>query len=152
MYKVLCTMLVAVASLAAAQTAQPTQPTIVAKAKLIHQSLPILETTIFTPDEDGLYRLSMYASVTRANPNSTSTWEVNLFWSDDAGPVSVDQFLDGSGNIAGPFLLDSFAFPNVGGPPAVFEAKAQSKISFSVTQGYDDNSEFLLYYVLERLE
>src|ERR1700685_1828911 len=91
MYKSICVALFLLPTLALAQRSTSTpvtsyaSPQIVAKGKLPNQTAPILTTTIFTPIQTGLYRLSMYATLTRTDPNSQSLWQINTGWTDDAG-------------------------------------------------------------------
>lgn len=62
----------------------PASPVIVAQVSLKGQTNPIATTTLFTPQRDGLYRISSYGVVTV--PNSTfGQWDVQLNWTDDSG-------------------------------------------------------------------
>jgi hypothetical protein len=119
---------------------------IVAKGKLLNQTAPITKT-IYTPTATGLYRLSVYATVTVANPSSQSTWNDRVQWTDDSGVLST-QGLGQSGNALGPFfwfVACCWSIP--------LEVKAGTPITFSVTQsGPADNSAYSVYYTLERLE
>ena len=126
-------------------------PAIVAKGKLVNQTAPIPTTTIFTPTQTGLYRLSIYATLTKTDPNSSSYWLVNASYTDDAGPYTLNSLLyTGSDNEIGPLWL--FGSSPVGAV-IPFEAKAGTPVTYSVTQnGNPDNSAYSLYYVLERLE
>ena len=126
-------------------------PAIVAKGKLVNQTAPIPTTTIFTPTQTGLYRLSVYATVTTTDPSSQSYWNFNAGWTDDAKAESVTTILYSTGNVLGPFDYASVLI--VGGTVAPFEAKAGTAITYSITQGGPpDNSAYSLYYTLERLE
>src|SRR5467141_1122032 len=96
MYKALC-----VAALLWAMFALTTptlasglpSPVIVAKGKWTRQTAPIPTTTLFTPTQDGLYRLSIYATLTTADSSSQTYWYVNVFWTDDEGPQSFYDVL-----------------------------------------------------------
>jgi hypothetical protein len=125
----------------------------VAKGKLLNQTAPIATTTIFTPVQTGLYRLSVYATLPVNNEFSTSSWNYNIGWTDDTGPQAVQGFLFQQGNVLGQFYNFNFG-PNVlGGTTLPFEAKTGTPITHSMTQlGSPDGSAFSLYYVLERLE
>ncbi len=128
-----------------------TSPLIVAKGKLINQTAEIPTTAIFTPAQGGLYRLSVYATVVRVDPNGHSTWNYNFGWSDDAGPETENGLLFGNGVQLGQFQYGSFSA--LGGTVFPFEAKAGMPITYSVTNtGSPDNSAYSLYYTLERLE
>lgn len=92
MYKTFALAVLLLSTSAFAQNAKPapqpiplTSPQIVAKGKLPNQTAPIPTTTIFTPTQTGLYRLSIYATLTKTDPNSQSVWQINTQWTDDAG-------------------------------------------------------------------
>src|SRR5882757_9204647 len=98
MYKTLCLAVLLLPGFALAQAPKPattpfSSPLIVAKGKLRNQSAPIPTTTIFTPTQDGLYRLSVYATVTKTDQSSQSYWFFNLGWTDDAESVSLSELL-----------------------------------------------------------
>lgn len=155
MLKHACLAVLLGSSFGVAQTSKPaafTSPQIVAKAKLPNQTAPIPTRTIFTPAQTGLYRLSIYATVVKADPSSQSYWYVNPAWTDDSGAVSqAGGVLFLPGTTAGPFEFDGVAL--LGGDAFVFEAVAGMPITISVTQGGpSDNSSYSLYYTLERLE
>jgi hypothetical protein len=163
MYKALCVAVLLLPTFAVTQGSKAraasagtfSSPQIVAKAKLPHQTAAIPTTTILTPAQDGLYRMSVYATLTTTAQNATSNWNYNLFWTDDAGPQSVQTLLYGFDYFTGPFwqLYDNGTSVMIGGPATVFEAKAGQPISYGVSQnGSPDGSAYSLYYVLERLE
>jgi hypothetical protein len=125
-------------------------PVVVATGRLVNQTAPIQPTTIFTPNQDGIYRLSVYGTLTRADATSNSVWYVGATWNDDAGSQNADSILGGISNIQGQFSTYDF-FGGSGGPSVVFEAKASTPIAYYVS-GTPDNSEYSLYYALERLK
>ena len=154
MYKTLCVAVLLLSTFALAQTRQPAtpfpSPLIVAKGKLVNQTAPIPTTTIFTPKETGLYRLTVYATVTKADPNSQSSWSYLPGWTDDAGEAFGSNLLLQGGNTPGSFLFEGFWQLGAGLP---LEAKAGTAITYAMTQsGPPDNSAYSLYYTLERLE
>ena len=162
MYKALC-VAVAVAGLLALtgrnSSAAPTpftSPLIVAKGKLVNQTAPIPTTTIFTPSQTGLYRLSVYATITTSDTSSQSNWNVSLFWTDGAGSERVNTLLLGLNNTATQFTSGwayQLGASPAGGAVAVFGVSGGTPITYSVTQqGSPDNSAYSLYYTLERLE
>jgi hypothetical protein len=129
----------------------------VAKAKLTNQTAQIPTTTIYTPAQTGLYRLSVYATLLSAPCSTGLTWYVNLGWVDDAGVESINGLLSGYDCYLGPFLQLATSFTGVGNVPGgtvqVFEAKAGQPITYSVTEyGEPDGTAYSLYYTLERLE
>jgi hypothetical protein len=126
----------------------------VAHGKLVNQSAPIPTTTILTPAQNGLYRLSAYATITTPASNYGGFWEYNFMWTDDSGIAATggnSVLYAGSGNTsAGPFVWNGVA---AFGPTIIFEAKAGTPIAYSVTlAGTPDDSVYALYYTLERLE
>jgi hypothetical protein len=126
-------------------------PVIVAKAKLTNQTATIPTTAIYTPTQDGLYRLSVYATLTKTDPTSESLWYYSFQWTDDAGNQEASQFLMAYGDQPGPFLWQSTNY--IGGGAQPFEAAAGKPITYNVMQNNGpDNSAYSLYYVLERLE
>jgi hypothetical protein len=157
MYKTLCIAVLMVGLLAlmghssSAAPAPFTSPQIVARGKLVNQKAAISPTTILTTVQTGVYRLSIYATLSEADANSTSQWSVFSQWTDDAGAEEAgisNQY----GNLAGQFNCYSF-FNAAGGPTVTFEARGGTPISYSVFQsGPPDNSAYSLYYTLERLE
>src|SRR5260370_34567475 len=153
MYKSVCVVVILVAAFAftsgggsaAASPTTPPSPVIVARAKLVNQTAPIPTTTIFTPTQTGLYRLSVYATVTTTDPSSQSYWNFNAGWTDDAKPVSVNTILYTTGNVSGPF--DYLGVLIAGGTEIPFEAKAGTPITYSISQDNGpDNSAYSLYY------
>src|SRR5258706_2567445 len=68
MFKSLCVAVLLLSTFALPQarnsTVGPVSPPIVARGKLLNQTAPIPTTTIFTPTQTGLYRLSVYGTVT----------------------------------------------------------------------------------------
>jgi hypothetical protein len=129
-------------------------PPIVARGKLVNQTAPIPTTTIFTPTQDGLYRLSVYGTISRNDPSSASTFHYAVQYTDDTGQQqNLADFLVGYDSMLGQFASYQSTFFGSGCPTVTFEAKAGSGITYSVTQNNGpDNSSYSLYYVLERLE
>jgi hypothetical protein len=159
MYKSICVVAVLLTAFAFVSGSKPagasapasySSPQIVARGKLVNQTTTIPVTTILTPAQDGLYRLSVYATVSNPDLNSGSWWSYNPAWTDDGGSVPENGLLYGYGNTHGPFIYESLYGSGVAIP---FEAKAGTSITYSVTQqGPPDNSAYSLYYTLERLE
>ncbi len=158
MYKTLCVAVLLLVTLVLAgsqSTAVPAatfnSPQIVAKGKLSNQTTPFPTTTIFTPTQTGMYRLSVYATISTSDPNSHTAWIYNLGWTDDAGAQSEGGLLYGNGATSGQFQYGSFQA--LGGTVLPFEAKAGTPITHSMSQsGPPDSSAYTLYYTLERLE
>jgi hypothetical protein len=124
---------------------------IVAKGKLTHRSAPIPTTTIFTPAADGLYRLSVYATITQIDSSSNSYWFYNVGWTNDGGAQDANSIIYGYPQTPVQFIWESTY--DIGGPVLTFEAKAGAPVTHQVVQsGPPDNSAYSLYWVVERLE
>lgn len=159
MYRSICAVVVVLAALAftsgtkpaGASPTTPGGPITVAHGKLVNQTTPIPATTIFTPMQTGLYRLSVYMTMTKADVNSQSEWGFNLDWTDDAGDQAGNYLLVGFGPVSGQFYVYQSFY--AGGMSMPFEAQAGTPITYTVVQnGGPDNSAYSLYYTLERLE
>jgi hypothetical protein len=132
----------------------PAYPLIVAKAKLLNQTAQIPTTTIYTPAQSGLYRLSVYATIISGPCEGNSNyWDLSLIWTDDSGAQS------GGGSILESDIGDcpgSLMAPDTGGSAqgatVTFEAKSETAITYNMRQGAPDGSVYDLYYTLERLE
>src|SRR5258708_12963707 len=115
MYKSVCVLVVLLAAFAftsgsrSADASPPTpvSPPIVARAKLVNQTATIPSTTIFAPTQDGLYRLSVYAIVTKTDTNSGSFWSYGPPFTDDRGPHSLVELFTRYLNILGPFTYEA---------------------------------------------
>ncbi len=152
MYKTLCIAVLLLPTFGLAQAPKATtpfsSPLIVAKAKLVNQTAAIPATTIFTPTQSGLYRLSLYMTVSKADAKSATSRDFYLTWTDDAGAEN---------SLALMLIFDNQTPPQAFGgilPPVIsFEAAAGTPISYSVFQNGDsDAAAYSLYYTLERLE
>jgi hypothetical protein len=162
MYKSICVLVVLQTAFvftsgskpADATPAAPVGPAIIAHVKLVNQTAPIPSTTIFTPSQNGLYRLSAYATITTPAQSDSSYWTFSFDWTDDSGQTAFGGngvLYPTSGNgVAGPF-----GWANVAGfgPTIVFEAKAGLPVTYSMTlNGPADASVYALYFTVERLE
>src|SRR5258706_10930445 len=90
MFKTLCVAVLLLSTFALTQarnsTVGPVSPPIVARGKLLNQTAPIPTTTIFTPTQTGLYRLSVYGTVTTSTC-SGSDWSLNPERAHDSGAL-----------------------------------------------------------------
>jgi hypothetical protein len=163
MYKTLCVAVLLLPTFALTQGDKSapagafTSPQIVAKGKLRNQTAPIPATAIFTPPQDGVYRLNIYATITTSDSNSQSAWDVNVGWTDDTSSTQVaNTVLEGNGYIPGQFVHpnpDGSSWFALGGFGTPVEAKAGTPITYTVQQfGPADGSVYSIYYTLERLE
>jgi len=162
MYKSLCVATVLVAAFAftsssksvATLPSSPTSPVIVARGTITNQTKPF-ETTIFTPTQDGLYRLSVYATVTTAGSSDNSYWTYLFGWTDATGMEQETQpMLKAPHSQLGQFSdIESGILNLEGGITRTFQASAGTRIVHQITaSGPLDDSAYALYYVLERIQ
>jgi len=155
MYKTLCVAvaLLGIAVLTSGSVSSPNTsrtPVIVASAKFVNQS-KALSTTIFTPTQDGVYRVSAYATITQHDPSSQSYWQYGLGWTDDAGPQAAVTIFYQYGKNSGQFLND-ISVQN-GGQVRTIAAKAGTAMTQNMMRiGPTDSSTYNLYYVVEQLQ
>jgi hypothetical protein len=122
------------------------------EGRLTNQTAPIPTTTIFTPTQTGLYRLSVYATLTKNDIGSSSNWYVGATYTDDSEQQQVLQMQYFYNDSLGMGSIQQ-ALSQLGGPTMTFEAKAGTPIAYNVALlGSPDNSAYSLYYALERLE
>ncbi len=145
MYKPIVVLSVLLASLAASYgQSSLASPYIVAKGKFIGRATSIPMTTIFTPARTGLYRVSMYMTVTTADPSSSYCWSPLLQWTDDGSTPEIGSFLSTCGSSVGPAYSG-----NTIGAVNIIEAKSGTPVSFEILK--QDNSVISFYYVVEAL-
>lgn len=158
MYKTLCVAALLLATLTfvsgskradASPATTISSPVIIVKGKLANLTGVIPQTTIFTPTATGLYRLTVYATTTTADPNGGSYYGYNLFFTDVTGTQQSYQELLASTD-------SQIGVWNNGLVPysVAFQAEAGTPVSYSFTleSGPGDTAVFALYYVVERLE
>jgi hypothetical protein len=146
-------VLVAAFALVAGRTAlpnsTPTSPVIVRKVALTNQSAPISTTTLFTPPQSGLYRVSVYMTQVVANVQQNGLWSYNIGWSDDAGAETASLVQLAAAQVP-PQAWGSF----VGSPGnvIVLQTVAGQPVTYSVAlQGAaDGGGVYSLYFVVER--
>lgn len=124
----------------------PFYPRVVAQVALKGQTGPIAQTTLLTPQTDGLYRISAYVATTVPSPPGTSNggWGVILGWTDDAG---AEQYT----------LPEAYC---VGVPPGasgggdrVVEDNAGMPLTFAVAlDGFETGSTYELFLTVEQLQ
>jgi hypothetical protein len=125
-------------------------PLIVAKGRFTNQTAPISNSTIFTPSQTGLYRFSAYFVETLGVPDSQDSWNLELFWTDDAGQQNTVMTLfailatgQSYGNFGGANPLNSFVFEAVAGQPFTFDVRGGSA---------GEGGTYALYYTVEQLQ
>jgi hypothetical protein len=99
-----------------------------------------------------VYRLSVYATLTKSDSSSQSYWYFTLAWTDDAGPENAQSLYEQNGSSApGQFQLWWAGLS--GGLVTIVEAKAGTPITYTMSQAEGpDSSAYNLYYVLEQIE
>jgi hypothetical protein len=131
-------------------TPATTGPTIVLRKHLRNQTQGIAQTTLFTPTQTGMYRVSIYAAMT-SPVNGTSGWAFGWNWTDDAGPEQV--YLAVLYDIAAP--PNAYANNNGATAPPVpftFEAVAGQPVTFNVLAPSDNpGGTYGVDIVVERL-
>jgi|SRR5271154_222973 len=137
-----------------------TSPVIVAKGRFVSRSTPIPTTTMFTPQQTGLYRLSVYMTAIRNGASGTTSWSYSFSWSDDAGAENTSNLnLNGDGltylhpGNEPPFAYAYSDWTIVPGAVVPFEAIAGVPVTYAVTELTPTNgSTYSLYYTVELLE
>jgi hypothetical protein len=132
--------------------ASPISPVIVARGKLVNQTEPY-SATIYTPAQDGVYRLSAYATITVASAGSGSDWNYGYNWTDVTGqPQQVFFALNCDDTALAQCVLGGQSFIiGIGGIVTTIQANKGTPIVHSMS-GTPDGSAYSLYYVLERIE
>jgi hypothetical protein len=154
MKKALC-VLVVLASVALAASfgiagSSSVPPVIVASGRFVNRTEMIPQTLLAVPKHDALYRVSVYATITRPDPNSQSLWSYLLMWTDGSGQLQED-FIDGNGSQAGHFC--SIVGCALGGRTDTVAVSVGKPLTFAVTRsGPPDNSAYSLYYTVEQLQ
>src|SRR5258708_6224341 len=108
----------------------PIGPAIVARGKLVNQTATIPATTIFTPSQNGLYRLSAYATLITGTCGG-STWSYTPEWTDDSGVLSSAYVLQSNNSCPGSFV--SFTSSNYQICPTItFATQAGPPLNYTV--------------------
>jgi len=131
-----------------------TAPIIVASGQALHKTTTLPLAPMYTPVMDGLYRISVYATLTTRDSSSNSTWTYNVEWTDAAGPGSVAWLLQASGaNNVGAFYPYFNPTEQAGSYPIVIQARAGKTIMHTMSQtGPPDGSAYNLYWVVEQIK
>ena len=127
-----------------------TAPLIVASGKMVGQTKGISTTTLYTPSETGLFRVSAYMCMTKPGNTPNRQWIFVLNWTDDAGK-EADQLADIVVNAVPPnayalsFILPAgFAFEAVAGEPITF--------TVDLSKGTGTTGTYSVYYTVEQLQ
>jgi hypothetical protein len=158
MYKVLCLVGLLLATFALTSGSKPADasasglpsPVILARVSLTNQTAVIPTTTIFTPAQSGVYRVSTYLAQTANLQTGLGTWYLEFNWTDEAGAEQATPI----------FVVDRQAAPQAYGSTQAgdlvnnftFRAIAGQPVSYSVTDlGSGAAGTYELFIVLERL-
>jgi hypothetical protein len=106
----------------------------------VKSDAPIQLTTILTPTETSLYRITAYLT-NNARPEGFA-WQVNFNWQDTTG-------IPGAFSVATPVNGDSNINPSSG--TVMFPAAAGTPVSYQVLQ-ISGSSIFYLTFVVEQLQ
>jgi hypothetical protein len=119
-------------------------PTIVAKVQLLNQTAVIPPTTIFTPTQSGMYRVSVVMVLKQANGNIGTAW----YFGQLASKRDQTSGLEQATSILYGGSLDSGM---ANGVTAVVSS-VQQPIVFSTSSGGDvTNTQYNVYIMVERL-
>jgi len=102
---------------------------------LTRQTAPISQTTVFTPTERGVYRLSAYLS---AGGSPQANWEWSFYWNDLDG-VGFQTSLDSSD---GPSQVGAMIFAPQPGVP----------VTYATTSNPQPHGGYDLLFTIEQLQ
>jgi hypothetical protein len=132
------------------QSSAQKSATVVARIRLLNQTKVIPPTVVYTPNFDGLFRISAYMVMTVPGQNVNGQWYLQLQWTDDVGPETTFLLLlYDTLKAPGAFAL---APPNGPGNTFTFVATANQPISFGVTDvGSGAEGTWDVVFTIERL-
>jgi hypothetical protein len=148
MLKTVGRLVMLASSLSVTCFAQLTSPQIVATVSLINQTAQIRSTPLFTPQADGLFRVSAYLLRTKAG-SSNQDWCLTTAWIDDLG-LEYDGranekyiCIDAAGSRTTYQFADSVH---------VIRANAGTTVSYTLTGPDGGGSVYELYITVEQLQ
>jgi len=116
-------------------------PQIVARVSLTGQTGPISPTTLLSPTQDAMYRISAVMVITTAN-SGAGFWSINLGFAPDTGPTTVSIAQISSNQVGGGINFYTTAFRSDAGHPITYSV---------VDHNGAEGSTYELFIVLERL-
>lgn len=122
-------------------------PKIVFQLVLLGQAASTAQTTLFTPDADGLYRFSNYVMPTVFDPVCVGAINSNLFYMDEGGgPKGVDLA-----------VTSTESQWQWGQSVVVLRVKGQSPVTYQINLGQGTNNcrpnaQFNYYLTVERIQ
>lgn len=139
-----------VSSVAQAQTSQPS-PRVVAQISRIGQTASISQRTLFTPQKDGVFRLSVYLILTSGDNNSNEGAWFYLTYTDDVGPELQQNFFGSPGEVG-----CSFGNGGQGGSvctwTSLLRAKAGTPITWQTSICPTCSETYEVFATLEKLQ
>jgi hypothetical protein len=131
------TLVVITVSFLPATVSAPRVPVIVAQLALTNQTGPIPQTTIFTPAQSGLYRVSSYIAST--TPGQDDAFTATLVYTDD---VALEYAALNNGSSG--YYATSSGF-------TTFRATANNPVSFYTQGSTPQGTKYCVYLTIERL-
>jgi hypothetical protein len=137
----------------AAMAQEPTSPVIVARFTARNITASIQNTTVFTPTNTGLYRVSVYEVMTNAATSNAGNWYLYWNYVDEVGPESAPLTIMNSSQVPNQDFAqdaDGYGVP----APFLFETVAGQPVSFVLdgpTNGANPGT-CALTIIVERLE
>ena len=127
----------------------PIGPTTVAQVALKNQSQAIPLTTLFTPQKDGLFRISAFLEVTTRQAQSINLC-YNLFWRDDTPVPESTVPTSQSG-------LECVNVQILGGPDGLAQFSFVTRLKANAPVNYDtigtlQGAQYGLFITVEELE
>jgi hypothetical protein len=127
-------------------------PRVVAQVSLADQTASIPSKTLFTPQKDGLFRLSVYLIVTGGDLSSNPYVVMNVSYTDDTGLDFQQYSFGGTGRVAGGCGVINPPF----GPPCVWttlvSAKAGTPIKWQTILNPTGSATYEVFATLEKLQ
>ena len=129
-----------------------TAPVIVASGQLLNRNTPFQQMTLYKPTQDGMYRVSVYATLIRRDPDSQSSWSYSVQWADAVTDNATGLFYEPGNDQLGQF----YSSPSFGiqvSSPIVLQARSGNNIVQNMLQnGPPDESAYDLYWVVEQIQ
>ncbi len=121
-----------------------TNAEIVATIDLTRQNAPIPETTLYTPTEDGVYRITSYLSNSRSGEGGF--WQMIFRWHDDGGLESYDYAVETQVTPPNAYLCDVGCSQVV-----VAKARANTGIVYQIQGGQGQRGIYEAHIVVEKM-
>ena len=100
--------------------------------------------TLYTPTSSGLYRITVYASVTPSSGNDVCP---NVTWTDESGEQSQGIMMGWSN-----FSSCAFPGPSSGGAVLIVHSEANQPVTFNAGFSGSSEDEYNLFITVEQLQ